>query len=261
MTETTAQVNPTETAKPLNEHLITQLVKNAMKPSNLTHGVFAVFLLLLFLVGLGTLGFFTYEARKEAKAAKDETRLINAHYVVMSQQTVLLGVLNDNLRNSKDAKLGSAPIDQKVAVAKMMYDMSILEKVPLHILCGIAETESSWNTSAVSSAGCVGLLMVTPAYARLVLQAKGVDYKPGIFFDPSYNVMCGIKMLSNNQAEHVENGRTTANNWTLALHSYLWGPTATNTLFGKVDKRVDIPNMAYPQRIIEASKKYKDKGL
>jgi hypothetical protein len=246
--------------KDLHQYIIS-IVNGALSPFRTIHSFGMVLIMLLVLGGLGSGGYFLFINHKDTQQTREDMQVLKAQMVTMNQPMILLKVINDNLRDSKEAKLGSAPIDEKVATSKMLYDMATLEGVPLHILCGIAETESNWNTHAVSEAGCLGLLQVTPAYARLCLSAKGIDYKPGIWFNPVINVMCGVKMLSNNQAEHLENGRTQEGNWTLAIHSYFWGPSNTILLFGKKDQRVNVPNLAYPQRIVDASKKYKDLGL
>ena len=244
-----------------NPDATTQAVKAMLRPFSVLHGFGLVLVLLIALVGLAALGYFGFFLHKDNQANREDIQTLKAYMVTMNQQTILLEVVDKNLRDSKDAKPGSAPIDEKVATAKMMYDMAILEGVPLNILCAIAEVESGWNTHAVSPAGCEGLLQVTPSYARLYLMAKGVDYKPGIWFNPVINTMCGVKMLANNQAEHLEKGRTTKENWIFALHSYFWGPANTNVLLSKKDAKVDVPNMAYSMRVIEAAKKYKEKGL
>jgi hypothetical protein len=240
---------------------VAAIVKAALKPFSLTHG-FGLVGILILVLSLGAVGAYVmFMNHRDAEATREDVRVLKAYVVTMNQQTILMNVINENLRVNKTDKLGTAPIDMKVATAKMMYDMATLEKVPIHILCAIAEVESGWNTTAVSASGCEGLLQVTPAYARLCLQAKGLDYKTNIWFDPVVNVMCGVKMLANMQAEHVEKGRTDPNTWVLAIHSYFWGPASTCLLFGKTDRRVDVPNMSYPQRVLDASRKYKDMGL
>ena len=254
-----AHRQPTDLEKTTS--LIAGIVKAAVKPFSFFHsvGLLAVFIITLGICG--GLAYAVFVGHRNAEATREDVKVLKAYVVTMNQQTILMDVVNKNLRTTASAKFGSAPIDMKVATTKMMYDMATIEKVPLNILCGIAEVESCWNTTAVSASGCEGLLQVTPAYARLCLQAKGVDYKPGIWFDPVINTMCGVKMLANSQAEHVEKGRTDVGTWTLAIHSYFWGPSNTNLLFGKTDRRVDVPNMSYPQRVLDAAKKYRDMGL
>lgn len=232
---------------------VKDLVKMAQRPFLfMSVGSFA-----LTLIALGVFAWFgsKYYINNEQykKDTSHQLELLNQHYVINNQQTVLLKVL--------DGKLPNLPIDTKVQLAKIIYDMSQLKQVPISIICGLAEVESQWTPDIVSPAGAQGLIQVMPIYARPYLREKGLNYKPDIFKDPVINVMVGISMLRDFQDEHVERGRTDGSNWTFALHTYLWGPSNSNQIFGKTDQRVNVPNMAYPQRVLDAAKKYKDMGL
>ena len=249
-------------AKPSPEWMhLTDLIKASMKPSTMFHSLVSSLLGILLLVGFGVGGFFIWKNNEISVKTADQVELLNKYYILQNQQTLLLKVLNEKLRDSDKAAFGSAPMEEKAQTAKMMYDMASVKQVPIHILCGIAEVESSWNTHAVSSAGCVGLLQITPMYARAHLRERGVTYKQDIWFDPAINVMCGVSMLADMQAEYVEKDKAKPDDWQIAIHSYFWGPSNTNQLFGKQDQRVNVPNMAYPMKVMEAAKKYKEMGL
>jgi len=237
------------------------IMNRMMKPFSLFHGFISTVITLIMIIGLGVLGYLTYKTSELSKKTANEVELTNKYYVLQNQASILLKVIDENLRESDKAKRGSAPMELKVQAAKMMYDMSQLKQVPLHVLCGIAETESGWNTRAVSGSGCVGLMQITPAYARVYLREKGINYKSDIWFDPTINILCGVSMLNDMHTEHLEKGRTDNGSWQMALHSYFWGPSNTLQLFGKSDQRVGVPNMSYPMRVVEASKKYKELGL
>jgi hypothetical protein len=240
---------------------IEDTIKKVMKPFGLFHGFVSSMTLIILLVSLSVLGFLTYRNMQLSQATANRLELTNKYYVLQNQTSILLKVIDENLRESDKAKKGSAPMELKVQTAKIMYDMAQLKQIPLHILCGIAETESGWNTHAISSTGCVGLMQITPMYARVYLREKGINYKSDIWFDPIVNIICGISMLNDAQTEHLEKGRAQNGDWQVALHSYFWGSSNTIQLFGKSDQRVNVPNMAYSMRVVEASKKYKDLGL
>jgi hypothetical protein len=237
------------------------LVKKMIKPFKMYHNLLSVVIFIIFVVGFISIGITTWKNHELSKKTANQIELVNKYYVLQNQQSILLKVVDENLRESASAKLGSAPMELKVQTAKILYDMSQIKQVPLHIICGLIETESGWSISATSSAGCVGLTQITPLYARVYLREKGINYKQDIWYDPTINVMCGISMLSDAQAEYVEKGKTKPEDWNIAIHSYFWGPSNTNQLFGKSDQRVSVPNMAYPMRIAEASKRYQARGL
>lgn len=226
-------------------------VKAALKPFAFLHGALSFFILIALGASLAVGAYFLREVNKTSTQNANELKLLNQYYVIQNQQTILLKIVDSKLRNDKGAAFGSATMEEKIQTSKMMYDMATIKKVPLHLLCGIAETESQWNTHAVSSAGCVGLLQITPAYARVYLREKGINYSKDIFFDPVINAMCGISMLADYQFDCLEKGIATPDNWHFATHHYFWGPS-------KRDNKFD---MNYSMKVIEASKKYKEMGL
>jgi soluble lytic murein transglycosylase len=64
------------------------------------------------------------------------------------------------------------------------------------IVYAIARQESSFNPRAISSAGAVGLMQVTPAAARPVASKFGVPYdEKRLFDDQPYNVRLGAAEL------------------------------------------------------------------
>jgi hypothetical protein len=198
--------------------------------------------------------FIGYESQINNKTAERNTNqleLLNRYYVIQNQQTILLKIIDQNLRDDKSSSLGSAPLEEKVATAKIMYDLSITKRVPLSLLCGIAQTESYWNTHAVSLMGCVGLIQPNPLYARPYLRENRIDYKKDIYFDPVINCTVGIGMLNDFQNEKIEKGLATPDNWNFATHDYLWGPAT----------RGNIYDMNYSLKVITAMKEFQKMGL
>lgn len=232
-------------------------VNNAIKIAQRPATVLSIGSLIAIILALSIGTFFCVDFYKRDFAYKKNTQhqieLLNTYWIIQNQQTVLLKVIDANMKD--------ATIDTKVQLAKTIYDMAQLKQIPIHIICGLIETESHWKVNARSECGAEGLLQVMPIYGRAYLREKGISYRPDIWYDPIINTIVGVSMLRDFQDEHVERGRTDMNTWTLALHTYLWGPSNSDQLFGKTDRRVNVPNMAYPQRVIDASKKYKDRGL
>ena len=197
------------------------------------------------------LGYSNYTQKLVGERNANQLELINKYYVTQSQQTLLLTVLDKNLRDSDSAAFGSAPMEEKVAVQKIIYDMATLRKIPISLLLGIAEVESKFNTHAVSGKGCAGLLQVTLMYCRPYLRENKIDYKKDILFDPVVNCICGIGMLCDFQNSLVESGITTTDNFTFALHSYFWGPSSRNNVY----------DLNYSIKVIDAMKRYQKIGI
>ena len=108
-------------------------------------------------------------------------------------------------------------------------------KVPSEVLKAIAYTQSSFNASAVSKSGAVGIMQLMPATAKEL----GVTNS----FDPAQNVMGGAKYLS--QLLNRYDG-----NITYAVAAYSAG-------MGNVDSYNGIPPFArnFVNKVISLSKK------
>jgi len=234
----------------IHNHIIS-ITKMAQKPLNWLHGILGFIVLLISITTLIGGGYILNKNIQTTQRNSDQLELLNKNYVLQNQQTILLKIIDQNLRDSKDLKLGSAPIEEKVKLSQTFYELSILKKIPLSLLCAIAETESGWNTHAISEAGCVGILQVTPRYARVYLREKGLNYKPDIWFDPIVNSICGISILCDFQDDCLEKGLATPDNFTYATRCYFWGPATRGNVF----------DMNYSMKVIESQKKYKEMGL
>lgn len=229
---------------------IISLVKMAQKPFTWLHGSMAVFNILCLIVATIIGGILYRKTISNSAQLTHEVQVLNTNFLIQNQQTTLLKIIDRNLRDSNASPLGSAPMEEKVKLSQILYQMSTLKQIPLSLLCGIAEVESSWNTRAVSNLGCKGLLQVNPTYARPYLREKGINYGPDIWFDPVVNAVCGISMLADFQDDAIEKGLA-KNDWSFAIRSYFWGPSS----------RGNILDMNYSIKVINASKKYQKMGL
>lgn len=230
---------------------ITEVAKLAQKPLNYLHGILGFIVLTISAATLIGGGYFLNKYVQLTQYNTNQLELLNKYYVSQNQQTILLKVIDKNLRDSKEAKMGSAPLEEKVALAKVWYDLCSTKNVPINLLCGIAEIESSWNTHAISDMGCVGIIQVNPPFARSHLRENRIDYRKDIFFDPVVCSICGIGMLVDFQNDKIEKGLATPDNWNFSTHDYLWGP----------DRRGNIYDMNYSIKVLNAAKKYKEMGL
>lgn len=87
------------------------------------------------------------------------------------------------------------------------------EGIDWKLLKAVAHKESTFNPKAVSSAGAMGLMQLTP------ITAKDIGFDPLQMFNPMHNVMAGARYLKKLL-------KITSGNIVLALAGYNSGPTA-----------------------------------
>lgn len=83
-----------------------------------------------------------------------------------------------------------------VAYREALIDSSSRHGIDARLACAIAKCESSWDPSAVSGAGAVGLMQVMPSTAETLGSFGYVDtqaYDPAALSDPTVNIeyACG----------------------------------------------------------------------
>ena len=211
-------------------------------------------LILISLTIAGIVGFTIYKIDQKVNAMVTTNKVIQEFALKNSEQTILLKTV--------DEKLGSkCSIQTKVQVAQTIHSLATIKRIPISLICGLIETESRWTPDAKSEANAKGLMQIIPAYSRPYLRNERIDYNENILFDPVINIIVGISMLSDFHLANLETGREKEDSWEISLHNYFWGSANTSILFGKKDGKYNVPNMAYPMRVLEASKKYKELGL
>jgi soluble lytic murein transglycosylase-like protein len=180
-----------------------------------------------------------------------------------TNQLAIANLTESNKRNVLlkliDTKM-DIPIEQKVKLRDTIYDLAYVKEIPLPLICGLIEIESQWNPNAVSEANTKGLFQILPSTARPYLRYERIEYTEKVLFDPIKSTIVGISYLADLHAGHIEAGKND-NDFMLSLHSYFWGSENTKILYSKKDQRNNVPNMSYPIRVLEASKKYKEMGL
>ena len=129
-------------------------------------------------------------------------------------------------------------------------------KVPEPICYSVIKRESSFDSTAVSSAGAMGLMQITPATFEYLCRLLDEEHEVGLLYDPETNIRFGIFYLS------VLYERF--DNWDCAFAAYNAGPNRVEGWIeeGKVDEDgnlVEIPieeTATYVKRINASIKKY-----
>lgn len=202
------------------------------------------------IAGVALLG--GWKVYEKMDAIDKNNQLAIANYTETNKKNVLLKLIDQKM---------DIPVEQKVKLRDTIYDVCYIKNVPVSLVCGLIEIESNWNPDVVSGSNAKGLCQVLPSTARPYLRYQQIDYAEKVLLDPVKNVTVGISLLADLQAAHIEANKTDQNNWTMTLHSYFWGSSNTAALYGKKDTRVNVPNMSYPIRVLEAVKKYEKMGL
>ncbi len=129
--------------------------------------------------------------------------------------------------------------------------------VPKRIIYAVIHTESSFEASAESSAGAVGLMQITEATFEEISGKLGDSYEKGMMYDPETNIRYGTYYLSYLYKYFGE--------WDTVFAAYNAG---MGTVSGWLDnseytneegKLVNIPfeeTKNYVKKINEAAKKY-----
>lgn len=64
------------------------------------------------------------------------------------------------------------------------------------LIASISNAESSFNESARSAKGALGIMQLMPSTAQWVAQKIGIDYKEEFLYDANYNLQIGSYYLS-----------------------------------------------------------------
>lgn len=195
----------------------------------------------------------SYYFLKLEKENKRNTDLILENIARVNRKVALQKLLMEKLKNS--------PIEQVVSTSDRIYDLCMMKKIPIWLVLGLIEVESTWDCKALSSVGAKGLCQIMTSTAKPYLNKDSFVYTDKTLYDPVINVTIGISYLSDLHDQFVELGAETDTDFTFSINSYFWGTSNVFTLLGKKDSRVSGPNFSYYKRVLEASKKYKEMGL
>ena len=129
-------------------------------------------------------------------------------------------------------------------------------KVPESICYAVIKRESSFDSTAVSKAGAIGLMQVTPATFEYLCNLLDEEHETGMLYNPETNIRFGIFYLSV-LYERFEN-------WECAIAAYNCGPNRVKGWIeeGKADesgKLTEIPieeTATYIKRVTKSIEKY-----
>lgn len=129
-------------------------------------------------------------------------------------------------------------------------------RVPLNICYAVIRTESRFDSTAVSSAGAIGLMQIMPSTFADLSARTGDNYETGMLYDPETNIRYGIYYLSMLYDRYGV--------WDTAIAAYNCGLGRVDGWIaeGKTDeggRLVEIPieeTRQYVERVNTATKKY-----
>jgi hypothetical protein len=188
-------------------------------------------LIIVGLVGMGAyFGNKVVQTQVELRASQE---MVLSNLRIMNEQTVVSEILKEKLGD----KLS---IDQLTKLAFVIVDGCRKNNVPVYLVMGLIEQESTWNPKALSSMGAIGLMQVMPDTA--VRKQRGLTFTLESLYDPVLNVSIGIDVLLDKQEAAIAQGKATKDDWIYALYYYC----------GKGDtyaREVIVRSVAYRKRL------------
>ena len=97
--------------------------------------------------------------------------------------------------------------------------------VPKEIVCAVINTESSFDSSALSEAGAMGLMQITKETFWWLLSKNGEDISVDMLYDPETNIKYGTYYLSYLYLKY--------NDWKTVYAAYNAGPSAVDEWLAK----------------------------
>ena len=172
--------------------------------------------------------------------------------VIIAVLSVAIGLFAQHLKNEYD--LASHPQKYSEFVEKYAAEYN----VPEAVCYAVIKCESGFDPTAVSRAGAVGLMQITPATFTYLCSRTGDDYEAGMLYDPETNIRYGISYLSMLYDRFGV--------WETVFAAYNCGPTRVDGWIrdGKVNdsgRLTSIPiaeTAAYVERVTKAIEKYQD---
>lgn len=109
--------------------------------------------------------------------------------VLLAVAVVLLIRITDNLITKKNYPL---KYYEYIKTYSKMYD------VPQHVICAVIDTESGFDSNAVSSKGAIGLMQITPDTFRWLCEYTNIggEYDVSALYDPQINIKYGTFFMS-----------------------------------------------------------------
>ena len=131
--------------------------------------------------------------------------------------------------------------------------------VKKELIYAMIRTESHFKKDAVSSAGAVGLMQLTPDTYEWLCRLRGIDYVDGGLYDPAINIDFGTYLINYLYKEFdgdeklmiaaYNAGPDNVKSWLKNPEYSADGKTLTNVPYEETEKHID--------KVLDAEQKYK----
>lgn len=180
----------------------------------------------------------------------------NALLILIVTALLLLSVIGVSIIIHIEKKIEekSYPLEYYEIVEQNSSDFG----VPMNVIFGVILTESSFEPSAVSKTGAVGLMQIMPETFADLQRRLGEEYDDDMLFDPEVNIRYGTYYLSYLYDIFGD--------WEMTYAAYNGGmgnvrKWLADERYSKDGKLVNIPfaeTEAYVKKVSSASEKYKE---
>ncbi len=146
-------------------------------------------------------------------------------------------------------------LKQAAYLASIMYDESEFNStVEYPFLLALVESESKFNTDAVSPAGAIGLGQLMPKTAEAMARHAGMKFNQNLLTDPRYNIKLSVQYLSRLAKQFQSN--------VLIAAAYNGGPGGANKyrqwIEGEIGKEeVHAETVAYVETVMQRYYQYR----
>lgn len=177
------------------------------------HSLLNILLTITIIGVLGIAGFFGHKGVQIVMDMRKSQEMVLSNLRIINEQQVVSEIVH--------AKLGNKlPTDQRARIAFEIYDGCRRNGLPLHLVLGLIEQESTWNPRALSSMGAVGLMQCMPDTAIRHFKQRGLAFSIEALYDPVLNVSIGLDILLDKQETALAQGKATKDDYIYALYYY-----------------------------------------
>lgn len=176
-------------------------------------GSTTVILLVVVLAVVGVAAFFgnkVYQRQTEMQVTQE---MVLSNLRIMNEQTIVSEVIKEKLGDKLTP-------DQQAKLAFTIVDGCRKNSIPISLVLGLIEKESTWNPKAVSSMGAIGLMQCMPDTAIRHFKARGLSFSLESLHDPVLNVSIGIDILLDKHETAQAQGRASKEDYIWALFYY-----------------------------------------
>jgi soluble lytic murein transglycosylase-like protein len=201
-----------------DEHLKDIRKKHHLVPVWLTKVLGSSFVLLAVavLAVVGVSAFFGNKILKEQRELAATQEMLLSNLRVINEQTIVREIVEDKIKDSLSSEV-------KSRLAFEIYSSARRRNIPIHIVLGVIEKESAWQSKIRNNSGASGLFQVMPGTAIRYFRAKGDTFTLDKLLDPIINTNIGVDILGDYYDAAVITGRSNTGDFTAALKDYNGG--------------------------------------